>query len=153
MNTSLITDVWSGASHAEESSESSNMRLSNSEIKLLNSLPESLAGVHSLFICLLSETFYDRFLLNYASFLWWICTLGRTWFGGSWTVLFIVFSLAVPTFGFFLLVWWLLHISFRWLVRPERRTRICWWNVLNFECWEWVPMWSFEVNGHISDIL
>ena len=54
MNTSLITDVLSGASHAEESSKSSNMMFSNSEIRLLNSSPEALAGVHSSFICLLS---------------------------------------------------------------------------------------------------
>ena len=54
MNTSLITHVLSGASHAEESSESSNMMLLNSEMKLLNSLLESLAGVLTLFICLLS---------------------------------------------------------------------------------------------------
>ena len=47
MNTSLITDVLSGASHAEESSESSNMMFLNSEMKLLNSSLESLAGVHS----------------------------------------------------------------------------------------------------------
>ena len=32
----------------------SSMMFSNSEIKLLNSLPESLAGVHSYFTCLLS---------------------------------------------------------------------------------------------------
>ena len=54
MNTSLITDVLSGASHTEESSKSSNMMFSNSEIKFLNSLPESPAGVHGSFICLLS---------------------------------------------------------------------------------------------------
>ena len=54
MNTSLITDVVSSASHAEELYKSSSMMFSNSEIKLLNSLPESLAGVHSSFICLLS---------------------------------------------------------------------------------------------------
>ena len=54
MNTSLITDVLSGVSHTEESSESSNMMFSNSEIKLLNSLSELLADVHSSFICLLS---------------------------------------------------------------------------------------------------
>ena len=54
MNTSLITDLLSSANHAEELSESSNMMFSNSEIKLLNSLPESLAGVHSSFTCLLS---------------------------------------------------------------------------------------------------
>ena len=54
MNTSLITDVISSASHTEELSKSSNMMFSNSAIKLLNSSPESLAGVHSSFICLLS---------------------------------------------------------------------------------------------------
>ena len=54
MNTSLITDVLSKASHAEESSGSSNMMFLNSEIKLLNSSPELLAGVHSSFTCLLS---------------------------------------------------------------------------------------------------
>ena len=54
INTSLITDVASSASHAEESSESSSMMFLNSEIKLLNSFPESIAGVHSLFTCLLS---------------------------------------------------------------------------------------------------
>ena len=37
MNTSLIIDVLGGASHAEESSESSNMMFLNSEMKLLNS--------------------------------------------------------------------------------------------------------------------
>ena len=54
MNTSLITDVVSSASHTEESSESSNMMFLNSAIKLLNSSPELLAGVHSSFICFLS---------------------------------------------------------------------------------------------------
>ena len=54
MTTSLITDVLGVASHAGESSESSNMIFLNSEMKLLNSLLLSLAGVHSLFICLLS---------------------------------------------------------------------------------------------------
>ena len=53
MNTSLITDVLSSASHAEESSESSNILFLNSEIKLLNSAPKLLAGVHSSFTCLL----------------------------------------------------------------------------------------------------
>ena len=51
---SLITDVLSSASHAEESSESSDMMFSNSEMKLLNCLLDLLAGVHNLFICLLS---------------------------------------------------------------------------------------------------
>ena len=54
MNTSLITDVFGGASHTEKSSESSNMIFSNSEMKLLNSSLLSLTGVHILFICLLS---------------------------------------------------------------------------------------------------
>ena len=54
INMSLITDVASSASHTEELSESSSMMFSNSEIKLLNSLPESVAGVHSSFTCLLS---------------------------------------------------------------------------------------------------
>ena len=54
MNTSLITDVVSGANHTEELSESSSMMFLNSEMKLLNSLPELLAGVHSSFTCLLS---------------------------------------------------------------------------------------------------
>ena len=57
MNTSLIIDVVSSASHAEELSKSSNMMFLNSEIKLLNSLPESLTGVHSSFTCLLSWNF------------------------------------------------------------------------------------------------
>ena len=48
MNTSLIIDALGGASHAEESSESSNMMFSNSEMKLMNSLLESLTGVHNL---------------------------------------------------------------------------------------------------------
>ena len=38
MNTSLITDVFVGASHAEESSEPSNMMFSNSEMKLVEFL-------------------------------------------------------------------------------------------------------------------
>ena len=54
MNTSLITDALGGASHAEESSESSNMMFLNSEMNLLNYSLESLTGVHNLFIHLLS---------------------------------------------------------------------------------------------------
>ena len=54
MNTSLITDALGGASHAEESSEFSNMMFLNSEMKLLNSSLESLTGVHNSIICLLS---------------------------------------------------------------------------------------------------
>ena len=54
MNTSLITDVLGGTSHAEELSKSSNMIFSNSAMKLLNSSLLLLAGVHSSFICLLS---------------------------------------------------------------------------------------------------
>ena len=54
MNTSLITDVLGGGSHAEELSKSSNIIFSNSMMKLLNSLLLSLAGVHISLICLLS---------------------------------------------------------------------------------------------------
>ena len=54
MNTSLITDVLGVASHAEESSKSSNSIFLNSEMKLLNSSLLSLAGVDISFICLLS---------------------------------------------------------------------------------------------------
>ena len=70
MNTSLITDVLSGASHTEESSESSNMMFSNSEMKLLNSLLESLAGCIVCLFVFYPETLYNRFLLNYIVFPW-----------------------------------------------------------------------------------
>ena len=55
MKTSLITDALGAASHAKESSESSNTIFSNSEIKLLNSLLHlSPVGVDILLICLFS---------------------------------------------------------------------------------------------------
>ena len=153
MNTSLITDVLGGASHAEKSSEYSNIMFSNSEMKLLNSLLESLAGVHNLFICLLSWNFLQWVFIKLHCL-----SLVDLYFGGNlvWgcqTVLFVMFSLTMPTFGFFLSVWWLLHISCSQLVGPVRRTRICRWNILNFKCWEWVSMWPFEVNSHIYNIL
>ena len=53
--TSLLTDVLSATSHADESSESSNIMFLNSEIKLLNSsLLLSSAGADISLICLLS---------------------------------------------------------------------------------------------------
>ena len=55
MKTSLITDVLGATSQADESSESSNIMFSNSEIKLLNSsLQLSSAGADISLICFLS---------------------------------------------------------------------------------------------------
>ena len=77
MNTSLITDVLGGTIHAEELSGSSNMIFSNSAMKLLNSSLLSLAGVHRfIYLSSILKLFYNRFLLNYAAFPWWVCTLG-----------------------------------------------------------------------------
>ena len=64
MNTSLVTDVLGVASHAEESSDSSNMIFSNPEMKLLNSSLMSLAGVHFSFICLLSLNFLQKVFIK-----------------------------------------------------------------------------------------
>ena len=54
MKTSLITDALGATSHADESSESSNIIFLNSEIKLLNSSLLLSAGADILLICLLS---------------------------------------------------------------------------------------------------
>ena len=153
MNTSLITDVLGVASHAEESSESSNMIFLNSEMKLLNSLLLLLAGAHRLFISLLSWNFLPKVFIKLHCFSLVDLYFGGTWFGGCWTVLFVAFSLAMPTFGFFLPSWWLLYVFYTQLVGPVRRTRICRWNILNFKCLEWVSTWPFEVKGHICYIL
>ena len=154
MNTSLITDVLGVASHAEESSESSNIIFSNSAKKLLNSSLLSLAGVHISFICLLSLNFLWKVFikLHCLSFID-LYFVGEFCLGGCWTVHFVVFSLAMPTFGFFLACWWLVCAFCSLPGGSVRRTRICGWNILNFECWEWIHMWPFEVNGHICYIL
>ena len=154
MKTSLITDVSGVASHAEELSESSNIIFLNSEMKLLNSsLQLSLAGVDISLICLLSWNFYEKFLFSYAVFPLWICILRGTLLGGCWAALFIVFSLAMPTFELVQSSWWLLCAFCSWLVGLVRGMRICGWNILNFKHWEWIPTWPFEVNGHICYIL
>ena len=55
MKTSLITAALGATIHADESSESTIMMFSNSEINLLNSsLLLSSAGVDILLLCLLS---------------------------------------------------------------------------------------------------
>ena len=54
MKASLITDALGATSHADESSESSNIMFWNSEKLLNTSLLLSSAGVDILLICLLS---------------------------------------------------------------------------------------------------
>ena len=69
MKTSLITDALGAASHAEESSESSNIIFLNSEIKLLNSLLQlSPAGVDISLICLLSWNFLWKVFIRLCCF-------------------------------------------------------------------------------------
>ena len=125
MKTSLITNALGVASHAEELSKSSNFIFSKSEMKMLNSSLLTLAGVDISLICLL-----------------------------SWNLLQKVFiKLCCLSFVDFLSSWWLLCAFCSWLAGPVRRTKLCGWNILNFECWEWIPTWPFKVNGHISYIL
>ena len=156
MKTLLITDALGVASHAEELSESSNIIFWNSEIKLLNS---SYSHPKQVWIFCWSafypEMFYKKFLLGFiwlgflCGFIFW----GGTLPGGCGAVLFVVFSLAMPTFGLVQSSWWLLCAFCSWLVGPVRGTRICRWHILNIKHWEWIPTWTFKVNGHICYIL
>ena len=103
MNTSLITDVLGAASHAEESCESSNMMFSNSDMKLWISSLLSLVGVHILLTCLWSSNFLQKFLIRLHCFSFVeVGFVGDPCFGGCRAVLFVMFTLAMPTLWFLL---------------------------------------------------